>query len=245
MRRNLRGTLALAIILLATGSCGSSPGELPEDDELAVLFVGNSLTEANDLPGMVAALAEAAGIERFRHQAVLLGGAALEDHWRNGEAIEALEGSSWDVVVLQQGPSSLATSRANLIEWTERFAERIRARGARPALYMVWPPAGGNWDGVTRSYTDAAAAVDGFLFPAGEAVRAALRVHPTMPLLAPDRFHPATAGSYLAALVIIGGLTGRSTVGLSPNVRTVDLPPGIKADLERFADDANRDFGVR
>ena len=85
--------------------------------------------------------------------------------------MEAIEAARWDFVVLQQGPSSLESSRLNLIENAERFAEKIRERGGRPALYMVWPPVGGDWDAVTRSYTDAAVAVDGLLFPAGEALR--------------------------------------------------------------------------
>jgi hypothetical protein len=152
--------------LLAAGmaSCGSTAPHLP-DDGVSVLFVGNSLTTANDLPGMVAQLADAAGVERFTYQEVSIGGASLEDHWADGRAVEAIESARWDVVVLQQGPSSLESSRVHLIEWAGRFAEKIRERGGRPALYMVWPPRGGNWDGVTRSYTDAAVAVGGPSFP--------------------------------------------------------------------------------
>jgi hypothetical protein len=173
MRANIRTTCSAWLCLLAAGtaSCGSTPPGLP-DDGLSVLFVGNSLTAANDLPGMVAALAGAAGVERFRYQEATSGGSGLEDHWSDGRAVEAIEGARWDVVVLQQGPSSLESSRLNLIEWAGRFAEKIRERGGRPALYMVWPPLGGDWDAVTRSYTDAAVAVDGMLFPAGEALRA-------------------------------------------------------------------------
>ncbi len=245
MPTNIRTTLSAWLLLLAAGtaSCGSTAPGLP-DDGLSVLFVGNSLTAANDLPGMVAALASAAGIERFRYEAVTSGGAALEDHWNDGRAVEAIEGARWDVVVLQQGPSSLESSRLNLIEWAGRFAGKIRERGGRPALYMVWPPLGGDWDAVTRSYTDAAVAVNGMLFPAGEALRAIHVEVPGIPLFAADQFHPSREGTYLAALVILGALTGRSTEGLSLLRPIVDLVPAESAKLERAADRANRDLGI-
>ena len=245
MRTNLRTTFSAWLFLLAAGtaSCGSTAPGLP-DDGFTVLFVGNSLTAANDLPGMVAALASAAGIEPFRYQEVTAGGAALEDHWNDGRAVEAIEGARWDVVVLQQGPSSLESSRLNLIEWTGRFADRIRERGGRPALYLVWPPLGGDWDAVTRSYTDAAVAVNGMLLPAGEALRTIHAEEPGIPMFAADQFHPSREGTYLAALVIIGGLAGRSTEGLSLLRPIVDLAPAESAKLERAADRANRDWGI-
>lgn len=244
MRANIRTTFTAWLFLLAAGtaSCGSTGPGLP-DDGLSVLFVGNSLTAENDLPGMVAVLAGAAGVERFRYDEVTAGGAGLQDLWNDGRAVEAIEGARWDIVVLQQGPSSLASSRLNLIEWSGRFAEKIRERGGRPALYMVWPPLGGDWDAVTRSYTDAAVAVDGKLFPAGEALRA---VHAAggIAMFAADQFHPSRAGTYLAALVIIGALTERSTEGLSLLQAIVDLPASESARLERAADQANRDHGM-
>jgi len=244
MRANIRTTLSAWFFLLAAGtaSCGStSPG--PPDDGLSVLFVGNSLTAANDLPGMVAALAAAAGVEQFRYGEVTAGGASLEDHWNDGRAVEAIEGDRWDVVVLQQGPSSLPSSRLNLIEWTGKFTDKIRERGGRSALYMVWPPLGGDWDAVTRSYTDAAVAVDGMLFPAGEALRA-VHAEGGVSLFAADQFHPSQAGTYLAALVIVGAHTERSTEGLSRLQSIVQLPASESARLEHAADQANRDRGL-
>jgi hypothetical protein len=243
----LAGWSAGILLLAGAAGCGSTAPPLP-DDGLSVLFVGNSLTQANDLPGMVAALAGAAGVDRFRYEEVTIGGSSLQDHWADGGAVAAIEAARWDVVVLQQGPSSLESSRLNLIEYAERFAEKIRERGGRPALYMVWPDLGtgdgSNWDGVTRSYTDAAVAVDGMLFPAGEALRAIHATEPGIPVFSPDQFHPSSAGSYLAALVIIGALTGRSTEGLSLQRPIVNLPPSESAKLERAADQANRDFGI-
>ena len=102
--------------------------------------------------------------EQFRAardgSSVAFGGYSLEDHWNRGDALAAIRQGGWDLVVMQQGPSALPESRTHLIEWTARFAAEIRKVGARPALYMVWPPLDreSEWDAVTASYAAAAAA---------------------------------------------------------------------------------------
>jgi len=67
--------------------------------------------------------------------------------------------------------------------------------------------------------------------PAGEAWRAAWRRDSTLALYGPDAFHPSILGTYVAALVIYGGLTGRSPLGLPARLQPlsgvlVDVPPG-------------------
>ena len=61
--------LALLVIMLAASGCGKAPSApvprqavgADEQAKLNVLFVGNSLTSRNDLPGMLEALIESAG----------------------------------------------------------------------------------------------------------------------------------------------------------------------------------------
>jgi len=193
----------------------------------------------------VKTLADAAGEVEFHYQTVAFGNYALQDHWARGDALTAIQKGGWDFVVLQQGPSSLPESRVNLIQYTRMFAEPIRDAGARPALYMVWPTADrvAFWDDVTISYTQAAAAVDGMLLPAGEAFREAMRLNPHLTLFSPDGFHPSPAGTYLVALVIYAQLTHRSAVGLSLLVPNPPVPALEATVLEQAADVANRDYG--
>src|SRR5689334_8700002 len=132
----MRMLLATAVLLAAL-CCGGSG--LAADATLRVLFVGNSLTAANDLPALVHALAAVSAGPAIETGAVTAGGYALEDHWTNGDARHALESGDWDVVVLQQGPSSLPDSRANLVEWSKRWADDAQAHNVRPALLTVWP----------------------------------------------------------------------------------------------------------
>jgi hypothetical protein len=190
-----------------------------------VLFVGNSLTEANALPAMVAALARAAGRPLVVEQ-VVFGGFSLEDQWNRGDARRAIARGGWRYVVLQQGPSALPESRANLLEWTGLFAPEIRAAGARPAFYSVWPESARSsvFTDVTESYRLAAASVDGVFLPAGEAWRAAWRRSPPLALYGPDGFHPTPRGTYLAALLIAAQLLERSPLGLASDVGGGGVP---------------------
>jgi hypothetical protein len=228
--------IALAALGCAGGpspSDASSPPRVP-DGAPRVLFVGNSLTEGNNLPAMVAALARASG-QPLAVEAVTFGGFSLEDHWNQGDARRAIARGGWRFVVLQQGPSSLPASRTNLIEWTRRFGDEIRRVGARPALYSVWPESAraSVFDDVTRSYSEAAGSVDGLFLPAGEAWRAAWRRSPDLELYGPDGLHPTPRGTYLAALVIAAQVLQRSPVGLAQDVGGGGVPEVRPSAAER------------
>lgn len=168
-----------------------------------ILFIGNSLTYTNDLPAMVCALARFRGFDAVC-ESVAFGGFDLRDHLREGSASLLLATQRWSLVVLQQGPSSLESSRKSLLEWTAEFEPKIVAAGARPALFAVWP-ADENFSSFPRvgeSYRLAAQSVDGLLFPAGSAWLEAWKRDPKLPLYGPDSFHPSPLGTYLAALVM-------------------------------------------
>jgi len=252
--RSLRRAAALLVVLLgaACSSVTAVAAPEPRGDGRAVLFIGNSHTYVNDVPGIVQALADSAGGGRLAVATVAFPDYALEDHWGNGAARAALAARAWSVVVLQQGPSSLDESRINLRTWAARFAPEIRKAGARPAFYSVWPSAGrsGDFDRATESYALAAADVDGMHFPAGEGWRAAWRQEPTAALYAGDGLHASMAGSYEAALVIVAGLTGRSPVGLPARVRlasgaVVGVSDALAPVLQRAAAEALAKFGRR
>jgi len=226
-------------LLLAAVSCGSTP-EPVTDPDLRILFIGNSLTYENDLPGLVEQLGRSDPSRPTTVSSVAFGGYSLEDHWNRGDALAAIRQGGWDLVVLQQGPSALPESRDNLIEWSDRFAAEIRKVGARPALYMVWPSLddAADWDAVTASYAAAAEASHAILFPAGEALRAAYNANPGLPLFAGDRFHPAPLGSEGAALVIYSAAANVSPVGLSARAGTSSFPASQIDLLEASAADA-------
>jgi hypothetical protein len=184
---------------------------LPQAAPMAVLFIGNSLTAANDLPAMVGEIGRAHGA-MIAHETIALPSFSLEDHWQKGTAVRAIARGGWSTIVLQQGPSALPESRALLRAFARKFDGEARRAGARTAFYMVWPAAArkGDFDGVHQSYATAAKDVGGLFLPAGDAWQAAWRRDRTLALYADDNFHPTRLGSYLAALVIYAQLTGRT-----------------------------------
>ena len=230
------------------GLPGTGPSEDPAPDpsaSLRILFVGNSLTYANDLPGMVKALADSAGIAGVQTAQVANPDYALEDLWNDGQARRVIEAGGWHWVVLQQGPSAVLANRANLRQWVGTFSTLIRAKGGEPALYQVWPQLVNfsDFDASAESYRLAALDVNGLLLAAGNAWRAAWVRDAATPLYSSDGLHPSIQGSYVAALTIFGGIFHRSVVGL-PRGLTVpgtsfQLTAGQALLLQQSADEVN------
>ena len=219
---------ALAIVAcLAAASLSPGQSATPAQKTQRLLFIGNSLTYANGLPELVQTLAKSAGLD-VACTSMALPDYSLEDHWNKGEALRVIRAGGWSLVILQQGPSALPESQVLLREFTKRFDVEITRAGARTALYMVWPSKSRSqdFDGVSRSYTNAAADVGGLLLPVGDTWRAAWKLEPALALYSADGLHPSREGTYLAALVIL-----QRAFGVAPD----RLPaPGISPDVARL-----------
>jgi hypothetical protein len=243
-------------IALACGACTSITTPNPREPEeeppnaLRVLFIGNSLTSTNNLPGVLESLADSADVEQPLVWGAVTGSdVSLEDHWNAGTARAGLEARQWHVVFMQQGPSSLPQNAQHLAEWSERWATEIRAIPARPALYMVWPVPDGSYQAVSDAYRNAAEGIDGMLAPVGEAFREALRRDPEAPLFQNDDFHPSLHGTYLAAIVMLAVLYDVEPVGLPAGVRTdrgtLRIPAADALALQQAAAYAVENFARR
>ena len=231
-------TITVAIALLA-GACGSAGPADPtpgSSDPVDVLFVGNSLTYTNDLPAIVARLAEATG-QPLTYGVLAFPNWSLQEHWEAGVAAQIRTAKAkW--VILQQGPSSLPESRQHLVAWTAQIAPVVREAGGQPALYMVWPDRSrlDFLTDVAGSYAAAAANVGGTFVPAGETWREAWALQADLPLYGPDDFHPSYLGSLAAAWTMMSVLYG---------VEPSDLPalndgvPAATLDVLRAAVEAS------
>ncbi len=231
------------LILLALVSCGSlaDPAPEPPPGRHRVLFVGNSLTYVNDLPAMVSAIGLAAG-DTIVTKTLAYPDWGLQDHWEKGAAPEEIASDSWDFVVMQQGPSSLEASRIDLLTWAKPFGDLAHLHNVCPAFYMVWPAKAflGSFPAVHDHYKEAADSTHGLFLPAGDAWLRAWAMDSTLPLYGFDDFHPSPLGTYLAALTIYAGITGRTPVGNSAEVAGVTLSGATKGLLQRSAAEAVR-----
>jgi hypothetical protein len=210
----------LVALLVAFGVFALAPPQ--RSPQQRVLFIGNSLTFANDLPKMVESLARAKDV-RVTAEMIAFPDYSLEDHWQRGDGVRAIRRGGWSLVVLQQGPSALHESQVLLREYVKRFDAEIRKAGAKTGVYMVWPSRSRmqDFDGVSASYSAAARDVNGLLFPVGDAWRAAWKRDPSLALYSADGLHPTREGTYLAALMIVTKAFGLSPMelpaaGISP-----------------------------
>jgi hypothetical protein len=240
----LAGCVA-GILLAPSIWIGGGPRKPLPPGGIHVLFVGNSLTYTNDLPRTVASLGALVGDSIFVASATEPD-LALVDHLNGlSSALAQMRQGGWQFVVLQQGPSSLPANRDSLVLWTTMFDPHIRAIGAKPALFMVWPSRDrkASFGEVRQSYRLAAQAVHGVFMPAGAAWLKAWAADSALPLYGPDGFHPSRLGTYLAALVIYERLTGHDVRALPARMvvagEEIGLPRATVRLLQTAAHDAN------
>jgi hypothetical protein len=196
---------------MATRVRGSAP--------LKVLFIGNSFTARNDLPGLLARLAAARG-KRLEHRLISAGGASLRTHWNAGEALKAIQGGHYVRVVLQEQSTLPVKNAKRMHENVRLFDEAIKAAGARTVLYMTWARqnAPESQQAITDAYTGIGRELGATVVPVGLAWQRLLGEHDQPALHDKDQSHPTLAGSYLAACVFLAVLFEESPVGIPGEV---------------------------
>ena len=215
-----------------------------------VLFVGNSFTFRNDLPGLVHELS--ADSDPVFAGSYTAGGWQLSWFAKDNGLDRLLHQVHWDVVVLQeqsQIPSFPADDRAREFDPSVlALTQKIDAVGARPLLFLTWGYRTGDRRNVPHDTYDAMQQrlVDGYsnaarearaqIAPVGLAWREALRRRPALDLWDDDDRHPSRAGTYLAACVFYATLTSKSPVGnrFSDGLREARFLQGVAWDVARF-----------
>jgi hypothetical protein len=205
----------------------------PYAPSLRVLFIGNSLTYAANLPAIIQGLARTAGVNLVYEQHTP-GGARLLDQATDPQVRALLDRGGWDAVVLQEQSEWPAFSDEQVKSGIEPYATALaaEARAASPSIRLLLYDTPAHRDGdssnvaaypelatyegmqlrIDRTYERLAALLHGTVVPAGVAWRIARHEHPEVVLYA-DPVHPGPAGAYLIACVFHATLLGRSPVG--------------------------------
>jgi hypothetical protein len=184
-----------------------------------VLFIGNSFTARNDLPGLIAQLAAARGIS-LHHTLVSAGGASLRAHWNSGKALKIIQDGRYDQVVLQEQSTLPIKNAKRMHENVRLFDEAIRAAEAKTVLYMTWARqhAPESQTAITDSYTSIGRELGATVAPVGVAWQQFLRHHNQPVLHDRDQSHPTLAGSYLAACVLFAVMFRENPVRIDAEV---------------------------
>ncbi len=189
---------------------------------MKALFIGNSFTARNNVPGLIAELAEARG-KSLEHRLISAGGASLRMHWNKGEARKAIEHARYDWVVLQEQSTLPVKNATRMHENIRLFDEVIKASGARTSLYLTWarrnaPEAQKR---ITDAYVSIGEELDARVIPVGVAWEKCIGGAGCPTLHDKDMSHPTLAGSYLAACVFLAVLFGESPVGIATELKGV------------------------
>ena len=167
-----------------------------------MLFIGNSFTTRNDLPGLLSAIAEAGACATIESRVIAAGGASLRRHWNAGAA-DTISDETWDYVVFQEQSTLPIKNGKRFHENVREFVPVMKESGATMVLFMTWArkhePE--NQKLLIDSYNSIGKELAATVVPVGSAWREMLEKHDTPELYAEDGSHPTLAGSYLAACV--------------------------------------------
>jgi hypothetical protein len=187
-----------------------------------VLLLGNSYTRFNVMPRMLRFVARGAGIE-LRTEAIAHAGYTLRRHWRVRETRQLVRSGRYSHVVLQGHSLRPVDRPAEFADYGERLTRAVRDAGAEPILYETWPrhPKARLYrehaqvhsppqmaSQVGEAYRRLAQLHGARVAPVGRAFLSALSAAPEIVLYKPDGTHPTYHGSYLAACVLFGAITG-------------------------------------
>ena len=183
-----------------------------------LLFLGHSYTYYNDMPAMVAKMADSANSPiRFDITMSAFPNATLEDHWNNRKTRQLLSQGGWYRVIAQpEGGLSLRDADSPMFVNGRRLL--IGTAEQPPAIVISWQATEGfSQKHYSMSRAEVAAVEQNNLRDLAIATGADVidiarvwdRVQATdLPFsLYKDGNHPSLEGSYLAALVVYAGLS--------------------------------------
>ncbi|MBR0322986.1 MAG: T9SS type A sorting domain-containing protein [Bacteroidales bacterium] len=224
--------LTIAILLFKTSF---------SQEEIKVLFLGNSYTYYNDLPKIIKDIA-ANEDKIFTYESVSPGGYTFFLHLEEQQgSLSKIRQGDWNYVVLQEQSQLPVIDyyRHNTFKPTYKALHdsiMLYNPEAKVIGYLTWGRRYGGQqcvnfgdglycsadfidfnhmqDTLTAAYCENAYATNSYIAPVGEAWRAALTADPNLVLHISDNSHPTYEGSYLAACVFYSVFWNKSSVGI-------------------------------
>ncbi|MCB1783045.1 MAG: hypothetical protein KDI13_03545 [Alphaproteobacteria bacterium] len=211
---------------------------------ISVLFIGNSYTFYNNMPQMIIDIANSDPGNKvaLELQSITIGGATLEQLWKDPRTLPALKNRHWDYVILQEQSTwaMFDDNRKKTREYAANFTNEARQIGAKTLIYQTWPrKQGTSWykeaqfasalkdsnhmQSITASQTKFLAdLIQAKVVPVSDYWMFTIDQHPDLELYDKDGSHPSLLGSYLTALIFYRTLTDRAPQ------ETAYIPAGLE-----------------
>lgn len=217
------------LFIVFTVGCASKPAK-PEEP-YRVLFIGDSTTSRNDIPGKFKRLAELGG-----HEIIVASSTkdftSLATHTRLPQTVEKLENEVWDIVVLQENEAILLNpdSRQEIsIPMIEKYIDIVDQMDGVILLYSSIGFRDGlvdyeefkhlddyesTQDAVDMAYIEIGHELNLPIAPVGEVWRRVYDTEPAFDLWQFDGLHVSPEGAYLAACVFYTAIYNQSPLEL-------------------------------
>lgn len=155
--------LLIAQTLGSAAECGvpSAVRECVQSDGLHFLFVGNSFTSVNNLPGMFAKMAVAGGYRGYTYFSGF-GSATFRTHYLDPKlpfyvnmrfALPKGQSSKWDAIIMQEQSMFLSQApsvyKQNSVPWAIKLYNMFANATTKVLLYETWGYKNGNPSAMT------------------------------------------------------------------------------------------------
>jgi hypothetical protein len=234
-----RRRLTLIIMFLSSLIAFAILSQIPRSNPMQILFIGNSLTNYNEMPTMVEKLLESDGSgRRVEVKAHFFG--HLDDAVKNPALLEEVKDPKWDFVVLQGAMISTSLSREYSQDPGIELASLARRAGSQVILYVEWPRRGiDESDFSVAQYQRIQRSVPGVqMAPACYTWESTLKAHPKLPAYAEDGNHSRPVGSYIAAVTLYEKIVGPKSGDPKWLVEGVDRK--LLQEIRTYAKAANK-----
>ncbi len=208
-----------------------------EAKTIHVLFIGNSLTTANNLPQLTADLARSRN-HLMEYDVYAPGGWNFSQHASGPQTLEKIKKGNWDFVVLQEQGQMPAFAERQVQEdvypFARQLSEAVKTANpqARVVFYMTMARKNGDshnamkislpeletYEGmqnrINQSYMNMGTNNHDLIAPVGLVWKKVREQYPSIDLYV-DETHPNLTGTYLAACVFYTAFFNDTPAGLS------------------------------
>lgn len=176
-----------------------------------MLFLGNSYTYYNNLPGIIAQVIESNSPKIVETEIFAKDGQSLSSHLKDPKVNKTIETGKWDFVVLQDQSGNAISRRREFQESVRLFTAKIRKTKAKPLLYLTSTSKLRLrlQDRINAEYKKAGKKNGVQVIPAGIIFKKAYEERPKLGLYHRDEIHPSPVGSYLIACVFYSSMIKR------------------------------------
>ncbi len=226
--------------------CGSQVyAQKEQNEDMSILFVGNSYTHMNDMPAIFDKICKSKGKSVYVEKNTR-SGSSFNIHTTRPDLFEAINSRVWDVVILQGYSREMSFPPEYIdtatIPYIKQIIDSIRAKDSctRILLHMTWGYKEGyeeredidTYDKMTEQialgYKYLSDTLDLPIVPVGKVWQEVRTKYPEIELYDADKAHPSKNGSYVSACTFYTSIFKESPEGAVTSTISSLISPNIQ-----------------